>query len=141
MTSGPVVDAVRCDSGHLNPPNAGHCRICGGGIAPQTPQSVPRSKLGALRLSTKEAVPLDRGVILGRAPGAPEGFGRDEPYRIQLPSTDGGMSRKHVEVVLDGWTVTVVDLKSTNGTQVIPPGGVPETLPSGGRRSSTTAGP
>jgi hypothetical protein len=79
-------------------------------------------------------VTLDRGVILGRAPGAPEGFGRDEPYRIQLSSPDGSISRKHVELVLQGWLVTVVDLQSTNGTQVLAPGSLPEQLPPGGRK-------
>jgi hypothetical protein len=90
--------------------------------------------LGVLRLSTGEVVTLDRGVILGRAPGAPTGFDRDEPHRIQLPSPDGSISRKHVEVLLNGWLVTVVDLQSTNGTTVTPAGGVSETLPPGGRR-------
>jgi hypothetical protein len=131
---GPMVGAVRCDLGHPNPPAANLCRICGRAISPQTPQPMPRPRLGVLRLSTGEVVPLDRNVILGRAPGAPEGFGRDEPYRIQLPSPDNSISRRHVEVVLQGWLVAVVDLKSTNGTQVTPPGGMPEQLPSGGRR-------
>jgi hypothetical protein len=78
-------------------------------------------------------VQLDRGVILGRAPGAPEGFGPEEPYRIQLPSPDHSISRKHVEVVLKNWLVVVVDMDSVNGTQVTPPGGQPELLRGGQR--------
>jgi hypothetical protein len=130
---GPIVDAVRCAGGHLNPPATEHCRTCAGPVPAQAPQSVPRPPLGVLRLSTGEEVTLDRGVILGRAPGAPQGLGPDEPHRIQLPSPDGSISRKHVEVVLDGWQVTAVDLESTNGTVVSSAGGASKTLSRGGR--------
>jgi FOG: FHA domain len=133
-TTGPIVGAVRCGDGHPNPPAAQHCRVCTKPIPPQTPQPIPRPTLGVLRLSTGEVVPLDKGVILGRAPGSPQGFGPDEPHRIQLPSPDGSISRRHVEVVLEGWLVTVVDLDSTNGTVVTPPGGRSERLPRGGRK-------
>lgn len=133
-TTGPIVGAVRCGDGHPNPPAAQHCRVCAKPIPPQTPQPIPRPTLGVLRLSTGEVVPLDKGVILGRAPGSPQGFGPDEPHRIQLPSPDGSISRRHVEVVLQGWLVTVVDLDSTNGTVVTPPGGRSERLPRGGRK-------
>ncbi|GAA2394914.1 hypothetical protein Cme02nite_54950 [Catellatospora methionotrophica] len=133
--TGPMVVTVSCGLSHLNPPSAMHCRICGGAIASQTPQSRPRPRLGVLRLSTGEVVSLDRGVIVGRAPGAPDDFGPEAPYRIQLPSPDASISRRHVEVVLQGWTVTVVDLQSTNGTQLAAPGGVAEQLPPGGRRT------
>jgi hypothetical protein len=132
--TGPVVETVRCAAQHLNPPDAGRCRICGGTIPAQTPRAQARPRLGVLRLSTGEVVPLDRGVIVGRAPGAPDGFGRDEPYRIQVPSPDSSISRKHVEVVLEGWTVTVIDLKSTNGTQIVPAEGTPQLLAPGDRR-------
>jgi hypothetical protein len=78
---------------------------------------------------------LDRGVILGRAPGPPAGFGLDEPYRIQLLSPDGSISRKHVEVLLQGWLVVVGDHHSTKRTRVTTPRGGPEQLPPGGRRT------
>ena len=64
----------------------------------------------------------------GRAPGPPAGSGRDEPNRYKLSSPDGSMSRKHCEVVLDGWSVYVIDLKSMNGTAATPPGGTHEWL-------------
>ena len=73
-------------------------------------------------------------MILGRAPGIPERNDRDRPHHFQLPSPEHDISRKHVEVRLDGWQVVVVDLNSRNGTVVTPPGGVPEPLPSGGSR-------
>lgn len=132
--TGPIVSGVWCPVGHANPPDATTCRVCAQPVPSQPPQPMTRPPLGVLRLSTGEVVPLDKGVVLGRAPGAPQGLGADEPHRIQLPSPDGSISRRHVEVVLDGWWVTVVDLKSTNGTVVTPAGGVSETLPPGGRK-------
>ena len=131
---GPVVSAVRCVNGHLNPTTATTCRICAGGVAVQAPVVVSRPTLGVLRLSDGEVIQLDRGVILGRAPGTPEGNDRDRPHHVKLPSPDNDISRKHVEVRLDGWQVTVVDLNSRNGTIVTPPDGVPETLAPGGSR-------
>lgn len=133
LAAGPIVGAVRCPDGHPNPPAAQRCRACAKPVPPQTPQPMPRPPLGVLRLSTGEVVTLDKGVILGRAPGPPQGFGPDEPHRIQLSSPDGSISRKHVEVLLNGWLVTVVDLDSTNGTVVTPAGGVSQNLPAGGR--------
>ena len=132
--TGPVVSAVRCVNGHLNPTTATTCRICAGGVAVQAPVVVSRPTLGVLRLSDGEVIQLDRGVILGRAPGIPEGNDRDRPHHVKLPSPDNDISRKHVEVRLDGWQVTVVDLNSRNGTIVTPPDGVPETLAPGGSR-------
>jgi pSer/pThr/pTyr-binding forkhead associated (FHA) protein len=41
-------------------------------------------------------------------------IGRGTEADIRLPDT--GVSRKHVDVVLDGGTATVEDLGSTNGT-------------------------
>ena len=38
-----------------------------------------------------------------------------------LGITQGGVSARHLEVVLDGWDVCVRDLGSTNGTVVTPP--------------------
>jgi hypothetical protein len=128
VASGPTVEMTRCVLGHANPPHARSCRICKEPVPQQEPVWAARPPLGVLRLSTGDEVLLDRGVILGRAPGAPEGSGRDEPNRYKLPSSDGSMSRKHCEVVLDGWSVYVVDLKSMNGTAVTPPGGPPEWL-------------
>jgi len=43
-------------------------------------------------------------------------IGRGTEADIRLPDT--GVSRKHVDVVLDGGTATVEDLGSTNGTLV-----------------------
>jgi len=125
---GPTVHASRCSSGHLSPAYAGACRICGEPLASQSAFTAPRPVLGALRLSTGDVVMLDRGVMLGRGPDAREGNDPDRPHVVKLASPENDISRTHLEVRLDGWHVLVVDLDSTNGTVVTPPGQPPMRL-------------
>ena len=125
----PVVPGVLCPAGHPSPPQARRCRTCDREIAPQQPVPVPRPSLGVLRLSTGGSVPLDRGVLLGRAPRVDEDQevgARPRVLRVGGPDRD--ISRNHAEVVLDGWQVLVRDLGSTNGTTVTSPGQQPVRL-------------
>jgi hypothetical protein len=126
---GPVVPALICPAGHLNPPSGAACRRCGAPL-PHDPVLVPRPVLGVLRLSLGGVITLDRGVIMGRNPRAdfagPDGVER--PHVVRLPSADGDISRNHVRVDLDGWHVLVTDLNSTNGTLVTLPGRDPQQL-------------
>jgi hypothetical protein len=87
---------------------------------------VDRPPLGVLRLSTGDALTLDRGVLLGRAPVAPDGGSR--PHLVRLASPENDISRNHAEIMLDGWHVFVRDLGSTNGTTVSLPGQPPTRL-------------
>jgi hypothetical protein len=93
-----------------------------------TPITVPRPVLGCLRLSTGDAVSLDRGVLFGRDPrdGATEGIER--PNVVKVPSANKDISRNHLEVRVEGWDVLVVDLGSTNGTEVAIPAHAPQRL-------------
>ncbi|RLK59781.1 FHA domain-containing protein [Actinokineospora cianjurensis] len=123
-----LVPAIRCDSGHWNPPHAVACRVCGAGLPLQQPVEVPRPPLGALRLSSGDLVQLDRGVLLGRAPDAAAVNQPVRPHMVRLRSPDGDVSRNHVEVRLHGWQVLVLDLGSRNGTEVRPPADLPFAL-------------
>lgn len=125
--SNPLVLAVRCAGGHLNPGFVTNCRVCGSLLDAQTPIEVMRPILGQLRLSTGDVVALDRGVVLGRAP-SPSGGSDETPHLIKLATHDTELSRSHVEVSLDGWHVVVNDLGSMNGTIVTRPGSLPERL-------------
>lgn len=118
---GPTVLAARCPSGHLGPAYADRCRVCRQFISPQEPFMTVRPLLGVLRSSNGDVVPLDRGVLAGRAPTAPDVTDRERPHVLALASPPDGISRTHLEVRLDGWQVLVVDLGSTNGTMVTPP--------------------
>lgn len=125
----PVVLAVLCPAGHHSPPHAGRCRQCGREIPPQQPTPIPRPSLGVLRISTGGVVPLDRGVLLGRAPRVNEELPPNQrPHLIRVGSVDRDISRNHAEVVLEGWHVLVRDLGSTNGTTVALPGEEPVRL-------------
>lgn len=121
---GPMVPAAVCPYGHLNPPYAAYCRVCGTAVPPQEMVMTQRPLLGILRLSTGDIVPLDRGVIMGRNPRVDERDPRG-PHVVKLPSPTNDISRSHVEVLLDDWHVVVADLNSTNGTTVTPPGQQP----------------
>lgn len=128
-SDGPVVLAVRCPAGHPSPPEAGRCPRCGRDIPPQQPVAVPRPSLGVLRISTGGSVPLDRGVLLGRAPHVEEELPADQrPRVLRVGGPDRDISRNHAEIALEGWRVLVRDLGSTNGTTVALPGQDPVRL-------------
>jgi FHA domain len=126
---GPVVPALLCPSGHVNPPSGATCRRCGAPL-PHDPVPVPRPVLGVLRLSLGDVIALDRGVLMGRNPRTDFAGtdGEERPHVVKLPSADGDISRTHLRVTLDGWHVLVTDLNSTNGTLVALPGRDPQQL-------------
>jgi len=127
-TSGEMVPAVRCLLGHLNPPFADYCRVCPAPIPAQETIEVLRPPLGSLHLANGLVLKLDRGAILGRSPQAVRGTPGPPPNLVRLNDPEKDISGQHLEVRLEGWFVTVIDLKSTNGTQVILPGREPFTL-------------
>lgn len=126
---GPVVPALLCPDGHVNPPNGAACRRCGARL-PHDPVLVPRPVLGVLRLSFGDVIMLDRDVLMGRNPRTDFSGtdGEERPHVVRLPSADGDISRTHLRVTLDGWHVLVTDLNSTNGTLVTLPGRDPQQL-------------
>jgi hypothetical protein len=117
----PTVLAVSCPLGHLTPPVSPQCRVCHQRVAPQEPRRVDRPTLGGLRLPTGEVVPLDRGVVIGRKP-APPADGSDWPHLVHLPSDQSFVSRRHLQIELDGWDVVARDLDSRGGTTIAAPG-------------------
>ncbi len=126
-TATSTVLAVSCPLGHLTPPVAPQCRVCHQRVAPQEPRRVDRPSLGGLRLPTGEVVPLDRGVILGRKP-APAADSTDWPHLVHLPADQSFVSRRHLQVELDGWDVVARDLDSRGGTTITFPGREPQRM-------------
>ena len=118
-----LIMAVVCQYGHASAQNATACRICGSSIAPQGPQLLPRPVLAVLRSSDGSTAEVDRAVLVGRAPSAQRSSART-PKLMTVPSPGHDISRTHVEVAPEGWSVVVTDLHSTNGTILIRPGGV-----------------
>ncbi|HZA05119.1 MAG TPA: FHA domain-containing protein [Propionibacteriaceae bacterium] len=126
-----LIMAVVCQYGHASAQNATTCRICGSPIAPQGPQLLPRPVLAVLRSSDGSTAEVDRAVLVGRAPSAQRSSARS-PKLMTVPSPGHDISRTHLEVAPEGWTIVVTDLHSTNGTTLVRPGGVDrQALPAG----------
>lgn len=124
----PPVHAVRCPSGHLNPPHAGSCRSCGATIEDQEHVTVPRPVLGRLEFADGRVVEVSRPLLIGRAPRAEGALGGEPPELVAVPSPSKEVSGTHVEIRLEGWQVLVVDRHSTNGTVIVLPGRDPMRL-------------
>ncbi|WP_028048755.1 FHA domain-containing protein [Cellulomonas sp. URHD0024] len=86
----------------------------------RAPQGAPMP--AKLVLSTGLVVPLDRAVLLGRAPQVARVSNRELPRLITVPSPQQDISRTHAEVRVEGDHVLVTDLDSTNGVHVARPG-------------------
>ena len=100
-------------------------------VPPVAPAPAPRPAVpvvGRLRLSTGLVVPLDRTVLLGRAPQVGRVTAQDVPRLVTVPSPSQDVSRTHAQVRLEGEHVVVTDLDSLNGVRVGRPGGPPRRL-------------
>ena len=126
---GPTVQALTCATGHLNPTQAGTCRVCGESLG-GAPITVARPSLGRLTFATGEVVVLDRPVIIGRNPRL-EGRAFGELPQLLKLDIGHGLSRSHAMVRLEGWQVLIEDLGSANGTVVTLPGRAPRRLHAG----------
>ena len=129
-TDQPLVQAVRCPSGHLTSAESAWCRVCRAAVHPQETVTVARPSLGRLRLSNGEVYALDRDAVFGRKPEIPVGRPGPRPNAIAL-TDDRDVSRSHLEIRLDGWRVLALDLGSMNGTRLAGPNLAPQLLPSG----------
>lgn len=72
---------------------------------------------------------LSAPVILGRAPSVSNVPASVLPHLVTLTGDD--ISRSHVRIAVEGDTVVVTDLHSSNGTHVIAPGKLPQLLRAG----------
>lgn len=79
-------------------------------------------------LSTGLVVPLDRTVLLGRAPQVGRVSNADLPRLVTVPSSTQDVSRTHAEVRQEDEQVLVTDLASLNGVRVMRPGVAPRRL-------------
>jgi hypothetical protein len=117
--AGPTVEATVCPHGHPNPPGTTRCRECGASLRESQPRTVAQPVLALLRGSDGAEAPVDRTVLVGRAPAQSVGTGA---RLLTVPSPSHDISRTHLEVAPDGWRILVTDLHSTNGTVLLPPG-------------------
>jgi len=112
-------------------------RSGGQGSAPEGPAAVPTGsdsdphRFGGyvLVLPDGRSQELNAPVIIGRAPSVSNVPASVLPHLITLSADD--ISRNHVRIAVEGGTVVVTDLLSSNGTQVIQPGKPPLSLRGG----------
>lgn len=122
QADGDLLLAAMCNLQHPNPPGVDRCVRCGGQVQPQNPRLVSRPALAVLRSSAGDRVEVDRAVLIGRAPTANRVSGGRLPRMLTVPSPSHDISRTHVQVEPEGWSVMVTDLHSTNGTTLVRPG-------------------
>lgn len=103
------------------------------GVPPHAPArpAAPRPAAHRYRLDLPggDSQALTAPVILGRAPSVSNVPASVLPHLVTLTGDD--ISRSHVRVAVEGDTVVVTDLHSSNGTHVIAPGKLPQLLRAG----------
>lgn len=114
-----TVLGVLCPSGHANPTHRTECRVCGQRLSGEGVR-MPRPGLGWLVTSAGEQIELVQNVLAGRNPQASRIQGPVLPRLLPLPHSH--VSGTHLEIRLEGWSVMVADLDSTNGTFLQRPG-------------------
>lgn len=75
-----------------------------------------------LELSTGGQELLDQPLVIGRAPSATALGGGKIPRLVTMTTPNQDISRTHAQISVEGGTVVVTDLHSSNGTIVILPG-------------------
>jgi hypothetical protein len=74
---------------------------------------------------------LDAPAFIGRRPSLPRVISGRPPRLVRVPSPLHEVSSTHLELRQQGAVVIVTDLRSTNGTVVVPPGREPVKLRGG----------
>ena len=85
----------------------------------QHPFAVTKPRLGRLEIASMPEIPLDRSVIIGRAPTADQARSRS----VAIDNADVRLSRSHLLIKVDDWQVSAIDLGSGNGSVVQLPTG------------------
>ena len=107
---------------------APNCRVCRGPVPAQEPFDIPRPALGRLILPGGEVITVDRNIVLGRAPKDVGTSSGEQAHIVRITDPRQEVSSQHAEIVLDHWVVSVNDLGSTNGTEILRPDGRRERL-------------
>jgi hypothetical protein len=81
-----------------------------------------RPVLGSLLLDDGEVAALETGYVIGRDPKHDPDVLAGVARALKITDTEGVVSRRHARIALVGWDVQVIDLGSSNGTFIQPPG-------------------
>ena len=119
-TVGAEVDGIVCSRGHFNDPDSLYCNVCGISMVQQTHNLVKgrRPPLGFLVFDDGNTYQVDADYVIGRDPDTDEAVSSGRARPLVLDDAEGGISRRHAAITLDGWSVVFSDRGSTNGTYV-----------------------
>ena len=111
-----VLSAV-CPQGHPNPTNYTVCRVCGAELN-RPAKSVACPPLGRVVTSGGESIELNRPLLVGRNPVADDIASVAEVplHPLTVASPNQLVSRNHILIDLDAWSVLAQDLGNCNGT-------------------------
>lgn len=112
---------VRCPRGHANASSNRTCRVCGDPLDSTANRPGPRasSAVAGLRLPDGSVIPINRSIVVGRAPSA-EGARLERTPRLVAIDAPESVSRTHVVLHLDRGVITVTDCDSTGRSAVVP---------------------
>ncbi|GAB2565416.1 FHA domain-containing protein [Nocardia heshunensis] len=112
----------KCARAHPTDPRSAFCTVCGMPVD-QTQQvaEVIRPPLGMLVLDDGMTYMVTADAVVGRDPEHSDAT-RAGLAPLRIDDNSGGMSRVHAEIRLVNWDITLIDLGSTNGTRIRPPG-------------------
>ncbi|MDO4717155.1 MAG: FHA domain-containing protein [Propionibacteriaceae bacterium] len=122
--AGGLVSATVCQVGHPNPPGSMACRQCNRPVG-SISRLVPRPVLAVVRSSFGTSLELSSPILVGRAPDT---RGDTSVQIMKVPSPNTDISRSHLRLQGNEWTIEVMDLNSTNGSVVAIPGQAPVSL-------------
>ena len=101
-------ECVACE--HPHPPSASECLSCGASLNRRSSKivAIPQPRLGTVRLSGGRIESLDADLVIGRQPTR-ESL---EPHQrgVTAGEDDRTISRRHLEVQLDGWELNALIL-------------------------------
>lgn len=115
------VTGIVCVAGHPNPLARSTCARCGVALAGAGVARVHHPDLGVVVLPDGREIALGGTILVGRSPRAETSDGRSMPTLVTVDHRD--VSRTHLRITTDAWSVLVEDLGATNGTLLIEPGG------------------
>lgn len=120
---------VRCQAGHPSPVHAEHCRTCSQPVIDTTVHVATSLVIARLVFDDGTIIELDRPQIIGRSPTVSADSHLGDLVGLHaIPDPEHQLSRSHLEVALDDWSITVTDLGSINGTWLTNPGKEPVRL-------------
>ncbi len=115
-----------CQNDHPNPPQRSVCFLCNAPVSGEASTAV-RPQLGWMKIEGGETIAINGTIVAGRNPKTTALKSAGPPRLVALPYPH--VSSNHFALVLEGWTLLVQDLNSSNGTFLRRHGKQPVKLP------------